>query len=405
MRRSANTISPSTDAPFDSLALRANLAGFAFNGVLMGIYGPMLEAVAVRFNVSLATAGTLVGIHFFGALIGASSFWKLLHRYPPQHLLFASYGALAFGLAAAVVASVTGIYPLLCGGALAAGIGFGGLDYGLSQIFASSYHERKTQMLNLLHGAFGVGTALGPLTLGLIGVRNYPVIFAVGFAIAVSGMTFGRRGRIARLSTAGTPGGKAMRQGFAILSWATFLFVVLYLLHVAVQGSIGEWEPTQLKASGFDPQLSSFWTAAYWGGIAVSRLAIAHGRITWSPRQIVITCCIGTCLAAAATFLPAARPVAYVVFGLFIGPIFPVGLSWLSAMLRDPDDGIAAVVITSLIGGIIFPPLLGIAITQHGVSIIPVALLALSIFITVTACMLPGRHRATHAFYTSRPEY
>lgn len=396
LRSPVHDISPTTEPPFDGLALKANLAGFAFNGVLMGIYGPMLGAVAVRFNVSLATAGLLLGIHFLGALIGAACFWRLLYRHPPRHLLAASYGALALGLAVVVLASVTGAYPLLCGGAFGAGIGFGGLDYGLSQIFASSYHERKTQMLNLLHGSFGLGTALGPLALGLIGVRHYPIVFAVGFLIAISGIIFGRRGRIARLSTTGRPLSTAMHLGFASLSWPTLLFLLLYLFHVALQGSIGEWEPTQLAASGCGSQSSSFWTAAYWGGIAVSRLVIAYGRVSWSPRSIVIVCCIGTCAAAATTFLPAARPLAYVVCGLFIGPIFPVGLSWLSAMLRDPDDGIAVVVITSLIGGIIFPPLLGIAITQHGVSVIPVAMLALSILVTITACMLPARHRKTH---------
>ena len=78
LRTPVHDIAPTTEPPFDALALKANLAGFAFNGVLMGIYGPMLSAVAVRFNVSLATAGLLLGIHFLGALMGAACFWRLL---------------------------------------------------------------------------------------------------------------------------------------------------------------------------------------------------------------------------------------------------------------------------------------------------------------------------------------
>ena len=389
----SSTTAASIHAPFSDSTLRVNLAGFAFNGVLMSVYGPMLETVALRFHVSLATAGALVGVHFLGALIGAAGFWRLLYHRPPRRLLRSTYFILAIGFASVIIASIAGIFPLLCIGVLAGGIGFGGLDYGLSQIFASGYQERKTEMLNLLHGCFGLGTALGPLALGLTGASQYPAIFAVGFLIALSGMAAGQAGRIAQRPAIAEARDSNGMLGFPLLSYATVLFIILYLFHVAVQGTIGEWEPTQLRAFGFRPEAASLWTAAYWSGIAISRLAIAHGYVRGSPRSIVVACCAGTCLTAAATFFPAARPIAYVVFGLFIGPIFPVGLSWLSGMLRDPNSGIAAVVITSLIGGIIFPPLVGFGIEGYGVSIVPFTMLFISLLAAVTAWMIPGQHR------------
>jgi FHS family glucose/mannose:H+ symporter-like MFS transporter len=355
----------------------------------------MLEAVALRFHVILATAGTLVGIHFLGALIGAASFWQLRNYLPAGRLLGATYGILAIGFATVIFASAVTSFPLLCGGVLAGGIGFGGLDYGLSQIFATCFGARKTQMLNLLHGTFGVGTTLGPLALGLIGPSRYPAIFAGGFLIALAGLVFGRSGHLAQLAGARKPHGGNTPLGYPLLSCAAFLFVALYLVHVAVQGSIGEWEPAQLRALGFHAESASLWTAAYWSGIAGSRLGIAYGRLKWSPRRIVISCCVGTCLTAGLTFVPAARPIDYVIFGLCIGPIFPVGLSWLSAILRHPDNGIAAVVITSLIGGVIFPPSIGLAMANYGVGVLPVALLILSLCATAMAWMLPGQYRGS----------
>jgi MFS transporter, FHS family, glucose/mannose:H+ symporter len=377
------------ERPLTRSALAANLGGFMFDGVLMGIYGPILVAVSTRFHVSIVTAGTLVGIHFLGALFGAAAFWLLGTRVPSKRLLTASYTWLAVGLFVLIMAGVPRSFPLFCCGALFAGVGFGGLDYGLSQIFAAGYGERKTAMLNLLHGCFGIGTTLGPLLVGFIGGARYDDIFAIGLLTSLAGILFGHRGL--------GDGGRGTKQsassglaaGYGLLSSTAVLFVLLYLVHVAVQSSIGEWEPSQLRASGYSGDIASLWTAAYWGGIACARLVVASGRIHIPPRNLLILCGFGTCLAAILSAIPSVRPVAYVLFGFFIGPIFPVGLSWLSTILRRPDDGIAAVVVMSLIGGVIFPPLIGMLLATLGLGTLPLALLGLSLCAAGITVMLP----------------
>jgi MFS transporter, FHS family, glucose/mannose:H+ symporter len=374
--------------PFEPISLSVNLAGFAFNGVLMGIYGPILANVGIRFTVDLPTAGSLVGIHFLGALIGALAFWKLQYRRSPRILLRLTYAALAIGLTSVVVASSFTLFSLLCVGVLFAGVGFGGLDYGLSQIFATGYGSRKTGMLNLLHGSFGLGTALGPLILGFVGIARYPGVFVVGALIATTGIFFSGRGDVSRASLAEARKTRISRSASPLLSVSTSLFVLIYILHIAVQGSIGTWEPTQLEALGYPPGSASLWTAGFWFGIAASRLALAFGRLTVSPGRIVYSCCAATCIIALLTLVVPVLPLTYMIFGFFIGPIFPVGLSWLSDRLREPDDGIAAVVIISMVGGIVFPPLLGVAIYEEGIGIMPAALVGLSIIATGTAWML-----------------
>lgn len=385
----SETIHAEDDAPFTKLALHANLAGFAFNGMLMSIYGPMLETVAFRFHVTLPVAGALLGVHFLGALIGAMAFWRMLRLRPPGTLLRCAYACLAAGFACVISAAPLHSFPLLCLGALGGGIGFGGLDCGLSQIFAMAYHRRKTEMLNLLHGCFGLGTALGPLALGVIGPSNYPVIFLLGLLVALSGIAVGERGGIAQASMRAERQATGQHEGFSILSHVTLLFVILYLLHIAAQGSVGEWEPVQLRTLGFRPDTASLWTAAYWVGIAISRLAIAHGYVRAQPRKIVIACCGGACLVAVTTFYAPVLPVSYLLFGLCIGPIFPVGLSWLTQRLHNAPDGVAVVVITSLVGGVIFPPLIGVAIASYGTIAIPCAILLISLCAAGTALLIP----------------
>jgi MFS transporter, FHS family, glucose/mannose:H+ symporter len=111
------------------------------------------------------------------------------------------------------------------------------------------------------------------------------------------------------------------------------------------------------------------------------------------PGRIVYCCCATTCILAALTFFAPVLPLTYVIFGYFIGPIFPVGLSWLSDRLRNPDDGIACVVVISMVGGIIFPPLLGVAIFATGISAMPAALLGLSVISTTTAKKLQEKRK------------
>jgi MFS transporter, FHS family, glucose/mannose:H+ symporter len=385
----SSDLSTTAGRPLTRPALAANLGGFTFNGVLMGIYGPILVAVSTRFHVSIATAGTLVGIHFLGAMFGAAAFWLLGTRVPSKRLLSASYTWLAVGLFALIMAGVPRSFPLFCFGALAAGIGFGGLDYGLSQIFAAGYGKRKTAMLNLLHGCFGIGTTLGPLLVAFMGGARYDYIFAFGLLTSFAGIFLGHRGLgdAVRGTKQSSSLGHAI--GYGLVSSTAFLFVLLYVVHLAVQSSIGEWEPAQLRASGYSGDIASLWTAAYWGGIACARLLVASGRIHIPPRNLLIICGFGTCLAAVLSALPPIRPVAYVLFGFFIGPIFPVGLSWLSTILRRPDDGIAAVVVISLVGGVIFPPLIGMTLGTLGLGILPPALLGLSLCTAGITVMLP----------------
>jgi MFS transporter, FHS family, glucose/mannose:H+ symporter len=373
--------------PFDSVSLTVNLAGFAFNGVLMGVYGPILANVGNRFGVDLPTAGSLVGIHFLGALVGALAFWRLQYTRSPRLLLRCTYVALALGLTSVVLASSVALFSLLCIGILFAGMGFGGLDYGLSQIFAAGYGDRKTGMLNLLHGFFGLGTALGPLILGFVGADRYPGVFVAGALIATTGVFFSSRGDVNRPPLARTR--ETVNQSAApLLSVTTSLFVVIYILHIAVQGSIGTWEPTQLEAIGYPSGSASLWTAGFWLGIAASRLTLALWQPKILPGRIVYCCCATTCILAALTFFAPVLPLTYVIFGYFIGPIFPVGLSWLSDRLRNPDGGIACVVVISMVGGIIFPPLLGVAIFAMGISAMPAALLGLSVISATTAKIL-----------------
>jgi len=67
--------------------------------------------------------------------------------------------------------------------ALLAGLGFGGIGYGLIQLFAVGFGRRSTALLNILNAHFGAGAILGPMLIGAVGSAHYPEVF-LGFAAA-----------------------------------------------------------------------------------------------------------------------------------------------------------------------------------------------------------------------------
>lgn len=94
-------------------------------------------------------------------------------------LLTLSYGLTAVGDAA--FALMTG-WPLMLAAALLTGLGFGGIDYGLNQLFAVGFGDCGSAMLNVLNARFGIGAVAGPTLPAVLGTDRYAYAFG-GFAV------------------------------------------------------------------------------------------------------------------------------------------------------------------------------------------------------------------------------
>ncbi len=106
---------------------------FFLMGVLAAAYGPLLEHLARRFDVSLAVAGGVLSTHFAGALVGVLVSMRLLQQVASRTFVL---GALAcLGLGCAIVA-VAPSWPAFLGGAFVIGLGYGAAAIGCNQLVA-----------------------------------------------------------------------------------------------------------------------------------------------------------------------------------------------------------------------------------------------------------------------------
>jgi fucose permease len=367
------TSTPTAGRLFSRPAVAASCVGFVLIGALQALYGPAIPALRSDYGLSPSAAGLGLSAHFVGGVAGVLAFNAIHGRIGNRTLLTASYGLMAVGSAAFAAAPD---WPTALAAALLTGLGFGGIDYGLNQLFAVGFGDRSGAMLNILNAHFGIGAVLGPALLALLGPGRYPYAFG-GFAVLAAGLALATRG--VRTNTVPHPGTEDSTAGGKRLLTPVLLgFILLYVLHVGVEAGVGGWEPTHLESLGRSATYAASATSVYWLMMTLGRFLVVPIALRWSARRILTVCCGGMTLCLALATVGALAPYAYAGVGLFIAPIFPTGLPWLSRAVPQARRAGAWVIAASMVGGVAAPPALGAGIQWSTVTAVPVLLLGLS---------------------------
>ncbi|TJZ57566.1 MFS transporter [Streptomyces piniterrae] len=376
---------------FTRAAVVASCVGFVVIGALQALYGPAIPALREKFDLTPAAAGLGLSAHFIGALLGVLVFHLLCGKTGNRQLLGGSYllmalGSLGFALSPAWL-------PALAS-AFVAGLGFGGIDYGLNQLFSLGFGDRSTAMLNLLNAHFGIGAVAGPALVGWLGAENYLWIFGATAAISVLLMaTLGGVAQKEPVSESQTHRPSGQSRILPIVA----AFIGIYVFHVAIETGVGGWEPTHLETFGYGAAAAATATSAYWLAMTVGRFLAVPLTLRFSAPAIVITCCLGMAASLLLATIPAAAPYAYIGVGLTIAPIFPTCLPWLNRAVPTVAAAGAYVIAASMIGGVAFPPLLGTAIEKSGVRSVPLLLFALAVFCVLLSLWLTRKTSAANA--------
>jgi fucose permease len=349
--------------------------GFVLIGALQALYGPAIPALREEFGLTPSVAGLGLSAHFVGGVAGVLLFDRLYGRLGNRQILGASYLLMAVGAAGFALAPN---WPTALAAALFAGLGFGGIDYGLNQLFAVGFGHRSTAMLNVLNAHFGVGAILGPALIGAVGSEHYPAVF-LGFALANLPLLLCLKGVRDR---APQPAGSPASGGAGVLGRSLgsvlAVFVALYVLHVGIEAGVGGWEPTHLETVGYGAGVAATATSVYWLMMTVGRFLVAPLALRFSAQAIITVSCAGMTICLLLAAIPALAPYAYAGVGLFIAPIFPTGLPWLHRAAPGARRAGALVIAASMAGGVAAGPALGKAIEAAGIRAVPLLLSGIS---------------------------
>ncbi|MER7921822.1 MFS transporter [Streptomyces sp. NPDC096057] len=366
------TSPPAADRLFTRSAAVASCAGFILIGMLQALYGPAVPGLRHEFGLSPAGAGLGLSLHFTGGVAGVLAFNAIHSRISNRALLAWGYALMAVGGAGFALAPD---WPLALAAAFLAGLGFGGIDYGLNQLFAVGFGDRSTAMLNVLNAHFGIGAVLGPALIAWLGPDAYPYAFGACAVPAAVLVFAGSRGVRTRVSDAAPAPEKPRSPG---VSRVLVGFLVLYVLNVAVEAGVGGWEPTHLETVGYSATVAASATSGYWLMMTAGRFLVVPVTLRHAPERILAVCATGMTVCLLLTLAEGAAPVAYAGVGLFIAPVFPTGLAWLNSALPGARRAGAWVIAASNVGGVAAPPLLGVGIEASGIHAVPLLLTVLS---------------------------
>jgi fucose permease len=371
--------------PRSALILLAFIA-FVALGLPDGLLGVGWPSMRAGFGLPLDAIGMLLVASVAGYMTSSFLNGFLLARVGVGRILAAS--CFLTGLALIGFTLVPQWWMVVALGVFA-GLGAGAIDAGLNTYVAANFGERVMQWL---HASWGIGITIGPIimTIGLstfdtwrfayrvVGI--FQLTLAVGFALTVSmwsqhrATTKGEPQK--RLTDYTTPLGQTL------LRPRVWLSVLLFLLYVGAETSLGTWSYTLLTESrGVDPTVAGFFAGSYWFTFTIGRIVAGMYASRIGVNRLVLGgvtgALLGTTLLAWNPF-ELANVLAVALIGVSIAPIFPAMISGTSARVgeRYAANTIGMQMTATGLGAAVIPAAMGVLARQTSLEVIPVCLLA-----------------------------
>lgn len=365
------SLAASSSAPPRSLAL-LGLSAFLLLGLIYPILGPALPRLSEQFELRATGAALLLSFNSAGAFLGVVITGLVSRRLSPQRRSLIAALILALGSVALALAPSFG---LALAAALALGFGFGMLDLTMNVWISTSYAERSAAVLNLLSASFGVGAVLAPLAVGLAGGNfRLPLLGCAALATALLLVLLLTPAR-SPMPPAALTAAPALRHS----RWLLGGFVALFLLYVAVEGGVGAWEVTHLKATlSISTARAAQLSALFWVSFTLGRLISAPLALRLAPAPLIIAALSLAALSLALAAVPTFAALAYTLTGFFLAPVFTTGLVWLTRVM--PGGAAPTFVFAgSFLGPVMFSPLIGSLRDAFGPAAIPLTLLGITL--------------------------
>ncbi|WP_420596026.1 MFS transporter [Deinococcus sp.] len=367
---------------------------FLLLGVLYPILGPALPRLSEKFGLQASGVAWLLSGNSAGAFAGV-----VLAGLLPPRFTFERRALLGIGLTllACLGLAFAPDFPLALLAAVLVGLGFGILDLTTNIWLATRYGDKSAAALNLLSTGFGIGAVAAPLAVGYAGGSfQWPLLICAAFAALLLwpllilqrqagavpvASTEPQEAPLAESIDAAPPPGRSR----LILG----VFVVLFMVYVAVESGVGSWEVTDLQGRlGLDTASATKIASLYWVMFTLGRLISAPLALRLPPQQLITGGLVLASLSLAAASLPAAAPVAYSLTGLFLAPVFTTALVWLTREL--PGRHAPTLVFAgSFLGPVLFAPLIGQANDLYGPIATPISLLGIALLdLAAVLCLI-----------------
>lgn len=385
-RRSRDVLSLAT---FVGLGLPDGMLGTAWPAMRHSLRAPVGD---LGFILLVGTAGSVAITTVVGRLIGRGGVARLLA------------GGLACAAGAAAGFAVAPAFGVLCAIGVLFGVAAGTIDGGLNTAIGLSGRGR---LLNLLHGFYGVGTAIGPLVVTLALLTGswraaYVALVVVDALLAGAWLLERRRERVDDVAAGAAPRREVRRPPMRAAAAPIAAGIGVFFLYTGLEVGAGQWETTftrtHLHLSASAAGLAAF---GYWAALTAVRIGLALLPRPLSNARVVRG---GGLIGLAATAVIWAQPgtgatvAAFIVLGGALAGVFPalVALTPLRLGTEHAEHVIAWQVGAAAAGGAGISAAIGGLIGAFGLAILGPALTVLAVLLVagelVLARLAPARH-------------
>ncbi len=378
-----------TTVTFTAVAFAGAIGTFVLIGVTSSLFGPLLTTFAQHFNVSLATAGTALSLYYAGGVVGVAPGWIGAARLPGAVVLSSALAAVGLGALGVALAHDWLAFALSI---IVLGLGFGALATAVNSLLTRTAERGRARRLSLANAGFGVGAIAGPLLSVGVRVHDLTTLF-LGVAIVAFVLVGTTRGLHAPAHR-----GEHARHSARPIGRRRILvtFVLAYVLYEALESATSGWMATQLHQTGYSFTTSAVVNAVFWATFAATRLLGGPAHHRWHDGPLVLVSLAAGILCAAAALAHVLAPVAYPLLGVALASVFPIGLVWYARLSPLDSDGVSMVMLFAMIGGVIGPGGVDLAVAHVGVRVVPLALAILAVLDLAVFASLTRRPPRPH---------
>ena len=376
-----------------------SLGSFVVLGLPDGMLGTAWPSMRATFGAPVGDLGLILLIATAGSVLVTAFVGPLIRRLGVPLLLAVAGAVAALGYTGFALAP--GLWLVLAVAVLL-GASAGMMDAGLNTAVALTGRQR---LLNLLHGAYGVGTAIGPLVVTAAILTGswrpaYLVQLILDLVLAVLWLRQRRRDQ-AQAGPTATPQTAVASEPHPVASWSRRRYsgvvvagMSVFFFYTGLEVGAGQWEASycrgHLNMSAAATGLAAF---GYWGALTAVRIGLAVLPRPAPPQAVVRWGNALAVLAAAAVWWQPDTAVAvagFVVLGGALAGVFPALISLTPVRLGEQraHDVISWQVGAAAAGGAGISAAIGLLIGVTSLAILGPAITVLALIVVAAELIL-----------------
>lgn len=343
---------------------------FALPGISFASWVSRTPAVRDLLQLSTAEMGIIIFALAAGSLLGLLTTGSVIARKGARLVIMVSSLLIVIGFAAIGVGTALTSVPVVMGGLLIFGCGYGSAEVALNVEGSAVEKVLNRTLLPAFHGFFSVGTLVGAaISAGALAIHLPILVHFLILALLMAAAVYYCYRYLPENTgkeqvKVGTPKHSAVKQQLKVWNEKRTLLIGIIVLGMAfAEGSANDWLPlVMVDGYGVNALTGSFVYGLFVAAMTMGRLTGGKFLDRFGRERVLLGCSIAATIGLLLViwgqhYLVAS--VGVVLWGLGASLGFPVGLSAAGDEPQGAAARVGAVATTGYIAFLVGPPALG----------------------------------------------